>query len=265
MADATPDGAVPREAAPASGAGIPEAPAQPIAAAPATPHAREADIHDVSSPTSTARPSLSAELDVAPAVAEADLEKKTLEKEAAQPDVEAASVSASGSGDGDGTVATSDDAPVYTVFTKPQKMYLVLLASLAGVCSPLSSFIFYPATTSMAASLGVSISKIDLAVTTYMIVAGIVPALLGSVADQIGRRPVYLFALAVYFAGNLGLALQRSYPALLVLRMVQSAGSAGTIALGFGTVADVTTSADRGFYVGMFLIGSVTGSRRPIP
>jgi hypothetical protein len=42
-----------------------------------------------------------------------------------------------------------------------------------------------------------------------------------------GRRPVYIATLTIYFSVNIGLALQRSFPALLLLRMLQSAGISG--------------------------------------
>lgn len=88
-----------------------------------------------------------------------------------------------------------------------------------------------------------------------MIVSGIIPSLIGNAADTLGRRPIYILALAIYLAANIGLALQRSFPALLVLRMLQSAGSSGTISLGYGIISDVTTPTERGFYVSIMLLG----------
>jgi len=58
-----------------------------------------------------------------------------------------------------------------------------------------------------------------------------------------------MLCFIVYIAANLGLALQNSYAALLLLRMLQSAGSSGTIALANGLVGDTVTSAERGTYV----------------
>ncbi|KAL1878119.1 hypothetical protein VTK73DRAFT_7999 [Phialemonium thermophilum] len=121
--------------------------------------------------------------------------------------------------------------------------------------SPMSSFIFYPAISSMADGLGVTTGLVNLAVTTYMIVSGVVPSLLGNAADKLGRRPVYITALLIYFVANVGLALQNSFPALLVLRMLQSAGSSGTISLGYGIISDIATPAERGSYVGIFNLG----------
>lgn len=150
--------------------------------------------------------------------------------------------------------APTSPAP-FTVFTTPQRRWIVFLAAFAGMFSPMSSFIFYPAITSIANGLNVTVELVNLAVTTYMVVSGIVPALLGTAADKYGRRPVYILALSIYLVSNIGLALQNSFPALLVLRMLQSAGSSGTISLGYGVIADITTEDDRGSYVGILLVG----------
>ncbi len=53
-----------------------------------------------------------------------------------------------------------------------------------------------------------------------MIVAGLAPAILGDLADNIGRRMVYLFMMAVYCIANIGLALQENWTALFLLRML---------------------------------------------
>ncbi|ATY59418.1 Major facilitator superfamily transporter [Cordyceps militaris] len=145
--------------------------------------------------------------------------------------------------------------PPFTIFTVRQRRWIVFLAAFSGMFSPMSSFIFYPAITSIARGLDVTVELVNLAVTTYMVVSGIVPALLGTAADHYGRRPVYILALSVYLVANIGLACQSSFPALLVLRMLQSAGSSGTISLGYGVMADITTEEDRGSYIGVLLVG----------
>ena len=115
----------------------------------------------------------------------------------------------------------------YSEFTKAQKRWIILLVAFAGMFSPLSSFIYYPAIDTIASDLRVTITLVNLTVTSYMIVSGITPAIVGDLADMVGRRPVYLATFVIYLAANIGLALQRSYPALLVLRMLQSAGGSG--------------------------------------
>lgn len=58
---------------------------------------------------------------------------------------------------------------------------------------------------------------------------------------------------------NLGLGLQNSYAALLVLRCLQSAGSSGTIALANGLVGDTVTSEERGAYIALASLGGLLG------
>src|SRR4051794_14948300 len=103
-------------------------------------------------------------------------------------------------------LARTDSIP-FTVFTAPQKRWILFLAGFAGVFSGLSSYIFYPAIVPLASGLGVPVGLVNLAITTYMIVSGVVPAILGNAADKIGRRPVYILALSIYVIANVGLAL----------------------------------------------------------
>ncbi|OTB08719.1 hypothetical protein M426DRAFT_316738 [Hypoxylon sp. CI-4A] len=71
----------------------------------------------------------------------------------------------------------------------------------------------------------------------------------GSLADTAGRRPAYFICFVIYICANIGCALAPSYTALLILRMLQSAGSSTTVALCQAVVADIITSAERGQYV----------------
>jgi predicted MFS family arabinose efflux permease len=59
----------------------------------------------------------------------------------------------------------------------------------------------------------------------------------------------------VSIAANIGLAETENYTTLIVLRCLQSTGSASTIAIGSGVIGDITTRADRGGYTGFFQAG----------
>lgn len=82
---------------------------------------------------------------------------------------------------------------------------------------------------------------------------------IGSIADAKGRRPAYLICFVTYIAACIGLALQSSYVALMVLRCLQSTGSSGTVALASAVVADCVTSSERGTYMGYALVGGLVG------
>lgn len=148
-----------------------------------------------------------------------------------------------------------EHTPQYSIFTKREKMGIIILVAYASIFSPLSSFIYYPALTAVATSLHTSLSKVNLTVTSYMIVSGVAPTILGNMADQIGRRPIYLWMFLFYMLANVGLAVQTAYPALLLLRMLQSAGASATIGIGYGVVGDISEASERGGYMGILACG----------
>jgi multidrug resistance protein len=78
-------------------------------------------------------------------------------------------------------------------------------------------------------------------------------------SDRIGRRPAYLVSFSVLVVANIGLALQRNFVALLILRCLQSCGSSGTVALSSAIVSDVATRQERGSYIGLSALGSSMG------
>ncbi|KXH43049.1 hypothetical protein CSIM01_01803 [Colletotrichum simmondsii] len=142
----------------------------------------------------------------------------------------------------------------YSIFTTGEKRWISYVASFGAMFSTLSSYIYFPALVPMAVDLNVSVALINLTVTSYLIIAGIAPAFMGDIADQGGRRPTYILMFTLVVASNIGLALQNSYPALLILRMVQSAGASGSYGAAYGVVADITTVDERGSYVGSMLV-----------
>jgi multidrug resistance protein len=147
----------------------------------------------------------------------------------------------------------TDSSEAYSVYTSSQKRWISSAVCFSAMFSGLSSFIYYPAITAVSRDLHVSIEMVNLTITSYLIVSGIAPSVLGDMADQSGRRPVSLVAFLLYFAANLGLASQNNYAALLVLRCVQSAGASGTISVAYGVISDIATPAERGGYVGVLM------------
>ncbi|KAG8158913.1 hypothetical protein KVR01_011356 [Diaporthe batatas] len=145
-------------------------------------------------------------------------------------------------------------APPFSVFTRGQKRWISWMAAFGAMFSTLNSFIYFPAVVPMARDLNVSVSLINLTITCYLIVAGLAPAVMGDLADHDGRRPVYILMFVLMLGANIGLAVQDSYPALFVLRMIQSAGSSGTFGAANGVISDVASVAERGSYTGTLIL-----------
>lgn len=126
----------------------------------------------------------------------------------------------------------------------------------------------------MAKDIHVSDAKINLTVTlflvrpssppphhltTHQVIQGIAPAFFADIADRAGRRPIYAICYLIFNIANIGLALQTNYTALLILRMVQSAGSSSTVSLANGVVGDIITSAERGTYIAFASLAGIFG------
>ncbi|KKA19748.1 hypothetical protein T310_6260 [Rasamsonia emersonii CBS 393.64] len=126
---------------------------------------------------------------------------------------------------------------------------------MASFFSPLSGQIYYPVMPLLVQNYHLTTALVNLSITTYMVLQGIAPSFMGTFSDASGRRPAYMLAFAIYTAANIGLALQDSFAALLVLRCLQSAGSSGTVAFGYGVIADVTTTGERGKFMGPMAAG----------
>ncbi|GAA6014137.1 hypothetical protein JCM10207_006109 [Rhodosporidiobolus poonsookiae] len=149
--------------------------------------------------------------------------------------------------------------PPYSVYSKRAKWSIVSLVMIAGIFSPLSANSYLPAIPEVANSLGITIQKVNLSVTVFMIIQAVSPSFWGSLCDSMGRRPVYLACFVIYIASCLGLAFTNTYWLLMLLRCVQAAGSASVVALGSGTVGDLAPPKERGGFMGYYSMGAMLG------
>ncbi|KAI9710092.1 MAG: hypothetical protein M1820_002894 [Bogoriella megaspora] len=142
--------------------------------------------------------------------------------------------------------ATPSTEPLYSVFSKNEKRFIIFMAACAGFFSPMSANIYFPALNTLAKEYRTSSSVMNLTLTSYMIFQGLAPTIFGDLADMGGRRVAYILGFIIYIAACVGIALNHSFGALLALRCLQSSGSSSTIALGSGVAADISTSSERG-------------------
>ncbi|WWC68835.1 uncharacterized protein I206_102770 [Kwoniella pini CBS 10737] len=145
--------------------------------------------------------------------------------------------------------------PPYSSFSLYQKYFIITLASISATFSGFASNIYFPAIPIIAKSLGTTESNINLTVTSYMIFQAISPTFWGAISDVYGRRLTLLCTFLVFLSACIGLALSNHFYQLIILRCLQSTGSASTIAIGAGIIGDITTREERGGYMGVFQTG----------
>ncbi|CAG7927797.1 unnamed protein product [Penicillium olsonii] len=145
--------------------------------------------------------------------------------------------------------------PPFSIFDNRQKWLIIIIVSTAATFSGFASNIYFPALPTIAKDLNVSLELVNLTVTSYLIFQGLAPSLWGPISDVKGRRVAYTFTFLVFFGACIGLAETKNYATLIVLRCLQSTGSASTIAIGSGVIGDITTRDERGGFMGIFQAG----------
>jgi MFS family permease len=150
-------------------------------------------------------------------------------------------------------VSSVQSAP-YTVWSTRSRRLLVALLGYLALSSALTVTIYFPLIEVLAARYGVSTQAINLTITLYIVVQGIVPSLWSPLSDSWGRRPVYLASFTIFTVASLALTIvDRNYPALLIFRAMQSIGSSAIISLSYATVSDIVVHSERGSYLAPML------------
>jgi MFS family permease len=160
------------------------------------------------------------------------------------------------------TRSPSDDAdgPQYTIFTRSQKRAYSLILGFLTLASPLTATIYFPLLPLLQNHFNTSPQAINLTLTLYLVFQGLSPLLFAPPSDVLGRRPIFLGTFALYTVSSLGLALNKSsYAALLVLRALQSIGASAVLAVAYGTIADLAVPAERGKMLGAVMAASNLG------
>jgi multidrug resistance protein len=157
-----------------------------------------------------------------------------------------------------GIETESHPTPPYSAFTGWTKFTILAVSTFCGFASPLSATIFLPALDDLAEDYHVSISDINLLITVYLIFQAIGPMFVTNFAERAGYRPANIVCLAIYVVANIGLAVQNSYASFLVLRCIQSFGSA-VIALRNAVIASIIPPAERGSATAIVGIGMMIG------
>ncbi|MGY1726197.1 MDR family MFS transporter [Geodermatophilus sp. SYSU D01062] len=91
------------------------------------------------------------------------------------------------------------------------------------------------------------------ATTAFLITSTIATPLYGKLSDIYGRRPFYLFAIAVFAIGSALCGIADSMYELAAFRAVQGIGAGGLMSLALAIIADVVPPRERSKYQGYFM------------
>ena len=77
--------------------------------------------------------------------------------------------------------------------------------------------------------------------------------LYGKLSDMYGRRPFYLFAIAVFVVGSALCGMAQSMYELAAFRAFQGIGAGGLMSLALAIIADIVPPRERSKYQGYFM------------
>ena len=120
----------------------------------------------------------------------------------------------------------------------PPRFLVPLLAFSAGI-SIMSSTIYVPAMTEMAAELGVQIGDIQLTLLVYIGGIAIGQLAYGPLSDAFGRRRVFLGGMLLCLAASIVCMFASSIAMLLVARMAQACGACAGLVISRAIIGDL--------------------------
>ena len=97
----------------------------------------------------------------------------------------------------------------------------------------------------------------------YLLGQAVMTPIYGRLADQYGRKPVYIASVAIFLAGSLLCGFAWSMASLIAFRAIQGIGGGGLIPLATTIISDVSSPADRpralGYVSGIWGISAIIG------
>ena len=110
----------------------------------------------------------------------------------------------------------------------------------------------------MARSLHTTFPDLQWVIDLYALVLGALVLTVGSIADRIGRRRVYLIGLVAFAASSLACGLAPNAAVLIAARGVQGVGAAAMFATTMALISHLYSGRDRGVAFGAW--GAVNGA-----
>ncbi len=134
--------------------------------------------------------------------------------------------------------------------TPPHIVTLVLLAGL----SAMNMSILLPSLPAMTEDFGTDYAVMQLTVSLYLATTAVVQLFIGPLSDRYGRRPVVLWAIALFLLATLGCLLAPNATTFLAFRMAQASVAVGLV-LSRAIVRDVYPQNEAASRIGYVTMG----------
>ena len=159
------------------------------------------------------------------------------------------------------TVLTQETAQ--PMLLTQRRIWIIFSALIAGMLlSSLDQTIVSTAMPTIVGRLG-GVESQAWITTAYLLATTIVMPIYGKFGDVLGRRNLFLVAIAIFTLASLACAFANGFWTFVVFRAIQGLGGGGLMILSQAIIADIVPASERGKYLGplggIFGISAVAG------
>lgn len=138
--------------------------------------------------------------------------------------------------------------------TGKQRALIMIPLMIGGFIAVLNDTILNVAFPQLESSLHVSTSTVQWLATAYMLVIGILVPAVAFLMETFTTKTMYLAAMTLFAVGTIGCGFSQSFPALLIFRIVQGAGTGMLIPIMTNTILKIYPPAVRGTIMGASMV-----------
>jgi EmrB/QacA subfamily drug resistance transporter len=147
--------------------------------------------------------------------------------------------------------------PAGPLLLTQKRIWIIFSALIAGMLlSSLDQTIVSTAMPTIVGKLG-GVEDQAWITTAYLLATTIVMPIYGKFGDVLGRRNLFLIAIALFTLASVGCALATDFWGFVVFRAIQGLGGGGLMILSQAIIADIVPAKDRGKYMGP--LGAIFG------
>lgn len=138
-----------------------------------------------------------------------------------------------------------------------KRIWIIFSALIAGMLlSSLDQTIVSTAMPTIVGQLG-GVEHQAWITTAYLLATTIVMPIYGKFGDVLGRRNLFLIAIALFTLASVGCAFATDFWGFVIFRAIQGLGGGGLMILSQAIIADIVPAKDRGKYMGP--LGAIFG------
>lgn len=128
---------------------------------------------------------------------------------------------------------------------------LLLTLGLGVFLGALDLSVLSPALPALGTQFGVAIDGLSWVFTLYLLVNITGIAVMSTLADRYGRRPVYIACVVIFVAGSALAVIAQDYGVFLVARAIQAFGAGGIFPVATAAIGDRVSPERRGAALGL--------------